>query len=155
MTQDLIARVREEPASQELDRLVARKLGWFRYTRELGCTMKRGGWISPDDFIGTHSDGSPILDSMHGTDIYRDPPLYTKSIDAADSMIKRVMKDHHRWSLSVSYEHGVRDRPFQPDHYCRVQISAPSLEFTGSALGQHVEARARVIAALAALEPQP
>ena len=82
MSADLIARVEAaDEGSRELDCLIAKQVGWFRYTRELGCTIKRGGWIAPEDFRGTDSAGRPILDSLHGTTIHRDPPRFTRSLD--------------------------------------------------------------------------
>lgn len=85
---DLIARIEGEArGSRALDCLIAKQAGWFRYTREKGCTMKHGGWIAPEDFRGTDSQGAPILDGLHGTTIHRDPPSFTRSLDAAVSLV--------------------------------------------------------------------
>jgi hypothetical protein len=61
-------------------------LGWHRIPPRF-TKLKGSGWISPSDWIGENSDGSPILDSLHGSDTYRKPPLWLWSIDAAVSLI--------------------------------------------------------------------
>lgn len=75
-----------------LDGHIAKQFGWHRveprFTRN-----RKGGWIAPQDFIGLSSDGSPILDSLHGTDIHRDPPPLTRSLDAAVALAERVLPD--------------------------------------------------------------
>lgn len=79
---------RAERPSAELDRLIARATGWHRveprFTRN-----KAGGWIAPEDWIGAESDGRPMLDSLHGTTIYREPPRVTGSVDAALALLER------------------------------------------------------------------
>lgn len=69
-------------ADRETDRAVARLIGWHRveprHTRN-----KHGAWIAPEDFNGVYSGGAPILDSLHGTDMHRDVPSFTGSLDAA------------------------------------------------------------------------
>lgn len=71
--------------SRELDRLVARVAGWHRIEPR-HMRNKHGGWIAPQDWIGKHSDGSPMLDSLHGTDIHREVPKFSTSISAARSI---------------------------------------------------------------------
>jgi hypothetical protein len=67
-----------------LSRDVARFCGWFRVAPRF---HKGGGWISPQDFLGADDDGRPGLDSLHGTEIHRDPPHFTASIDAALTLV--------------------------------------------------------------------
>lgn len=71
-----------------LDRLIALACGWQRFTPS---QVRRGtpGWIAPEDYIGRRSDGSPILDSLHGTTINRNPPAFTASLDAITALIER------------------------------------------------------------------
>jgi len=85
---ELIARLeRAQAGSRELDCLIAREAGWHRVEPRFKAAGKHGGWIAPQDFMGTHSSGEPILDSLHGTTIHRDPPAFTTSIDAALSFL--------------------------------------------------------------------
>lgn len=79
-----------EKGSRELDREVARLFGWHR-VEPRHARNKHGGWIAPEDFIGLYSDGSPKLDGLHGTSIYRDPPAFTTSLDAALALAERVL----------------------------------------------------------------
>lgn len=76
--------------SKATDRKIALHFGWHRVEPRHTRT-KHGGWIAPQDWIGTLSDGSPILDSLHGTEIHRDPPVYTASIDAALALMREVL----------------------------------------------------------------
>jgi hypothetical protein len=59
---------------------------------------KGGGWIAPEDFMGVNSDGSPRLDGLHATDIHRDPPRVSKSLDAVLAVAERVLPEHD-WSV--------------------------------------------------------
>ncbi len=88
---DLIARVEAATRpDREADRQLARMIGWHRveprFTRN-----RKGGWIKPEDFICLESDGSPRLDSIHGTDIWPDVPCFTASLDAALGLAERVL----------------------------------------------------------------
>lgn len=83
----LIARLREATgASKEFDRAIAKQYGWHR-VEPRHSRQRSGAWIAPEDFIGVMSDGSPILDSLHGTTMHRDVPDYTASIDAALTLV--------------------------------------------------------------------
>jgi hypothetical protein len=66
---------------------IARALGWHRveprFTRN-----KRGAWIAPGDFLGVYDDGSPRLDSLHGTEMHPAPPLWLWSLDAAMALVR-------------------------------------------------------------------
>lgn len=86
MTPDIITRLEAatEP-TRELSRLVARAVGWHR-VEPRHAKNKYGAWIAPQDFIGVMSDGSPILDGLHGTTLYREPPDFTSSLDATLSL---------------------------------------------------------------------
>jgi len=73
-----------------LNREVALAIGWHRYSpSEIG--KSNPGWIAPEDFIGETigKDGRkrPILDSLHGTSIWREPRDYLGSLDAAITLI--------------------------------------------------------------------
>ena len=76
--------------SKEVDRAVARVVGWFR-VEPRHSRSRYGGWIAPDDFIGAYRDGSPMLDGLHGTTIWRDPPSWTASVDAVIALIEREL----------------------------------------------------------------
>lgn len=91
ISEELITKLEAaEVPSQALDREIARIIGWHRveprHHRSRGGKGK-GGWIAPRDWLGAHSDGSPILDSLHGTTIYPDVPHFTTSIDAAMTLV--------------------------------------------------------------------
>lgn len=114
----LAERCEKEGPSQELDRLIAPMIGWHRvkprYTRG-----RHGAWISPQDFGGTNSDGSPILDSLHGTEMWRDPPRFTSSVDAALTLVpegaginlgKYWISRGEAWS-AIIHTDGVPDDP--------------------------------------------
>lgn len=111
----LIARLEAaKEGGRELDGLVARAFGWHR-VEPRHMRGKAGGWIAPQDFIGLHGDGSPMLDSLHGTDIHRDPPRVTTSIDAALALSERVLPGYlvnlcqslDRWDASLDSEDDV------------------------------------------------
>lgn len=97
--QDLIAAVEgAEAGSRGLDCRVAVAMGWFR-VEPRHTHNRKGGWIAPEDFMGVARDGSPRLDSLHGTTIYRDPPRFTASIDENLATIERDFPGW-RWSLA-------------------------------------------------------
>ncbi len=79
--------------SREADRAIARLLGWHRVEPRF-ARNKHGAWISPEDFIGTYSDGSPKLDSLHGTTMHREVPGFTASLDAAVSIWGTAVPDY-------------------------------------------------------------
>jgi hypothetical protein len=98
---DLIKRLEEaEAGSRELDALLARRFGWHR-VEPRHMRGKGGGWIAPEDFMGVNSDGSPRLDSLRGTDIHRDPPRLSQSIDAALALAERVISQRGPIELSI------------------------------------------------------
>jgi hypothetical protein len=60
--------------SMALSREVARAVGWVNRGNS-----RKGEWFHPSDV----RDGKPVLDSLRGTDVHRDPPHFTGSFDAA------------------------------------------------------------------------
>lgn len=77
--------------SREVDRLIQCSIGgWHRVTPSQ-ARNKHGAFIAPGDWIGRHGDGSPILDSLHGTTMHRDVPAVTASVDAAMSLAARAL----------------------------------------------------------------
>jgi hypothetical protein len=52
--------------------------------------------------MGVDSAGWPVLDSLHGTDIHRDPPRYTTSLDAAVALVDYMLPNY--WWLARSDE---------------------------------------------------
>lgn len=80
-----------EGPNRELDRAIQCGFGgWHRVTPSQ-ARNKHGAFIAPEDWIGVHSDGSPILDSMHGTTMHRDVPPVTGSVDVALAFASRVL----------------------------------------------------------------
>ena len=79
---------------------VALATGWHRVEPRF-TKSKHGAWIKPCDFIGVHSDGSPKLDSLHGTDMYREPTNFLESLDAAMSLVPSG------WSVGIGHLPGV------------------------------------------------
>lgn len=72
--------------------------GWHRVLTPGRTGRKRVGYISPDDWIGAYSDGSPMLDSMNGTTIYNDVPDVTGCVTAAIELVKHVLPGS-RWTI--------------------------------------------------------
>ena len=71
-----------------LNRDIARAIGWgYRPPSEMG--RKNPGWFHPEDC----RHGVPVLDSLHGTDVWREPLDYVGSVDAALTL---VGDDHWR-----------------------------------------------------------
>jgi hypothetical protein len=76
--------------NREIDRAVARYLGWYRITPSEGKytgAAKRGGWIHPDDC----HDRKPFFDGFHGTDVYRDVPDFSTSCDTLKAIRPEVI----------------------------------------------------------------
>ena len=75
----LIKRLEEaREGSMGLSREVARAVGWVNRGNS-----RNGEWFHPDDT----AEGKPVLDSLHGTDVHREPPDFTRSVDAALSLV--------------------------------------------------------------------
>jgi len=90
--QSLLKRVEEADGP---DKALAREIqckigGWHRVTPSQRGG-KHGAYIAPQDWIGRYSNGSPILDSLHGTEMHRDVPDITSSIEAGIALLKYVL----------------------------------------------------------------
>lgn len=97
--------------NKSIDRRLARLAGYHRIEPR-HIRSKHGGWIAPEDWAGTMSDGSPILDGLHGTTIYRDVPAYTARLDAAIDLVESVLPG---WSWRVASCSVSDDAWAQPD----------------------------------------
>lgn len=73
---------RAEGPEKALDREIALAIGWVRLTPS-EARRKNPAWFHPDDC----RDGKPVYDSLHGTDVWRDPLAYTASLDAAMTLL--------------------------------------------------------------------
>ncbi|WP_313008433.1 hypothetical protein [Brevundimonas vesicularis] len=133
--------------SAALDREIARLFGWHR-VEPRHASNKHGGWIAPEDFIGTYSDGSPKLDGLRGTTIHRDPYRFTTSLDAALGLTERVLT-LGAWDVGYYYNSDrphyarlviVRDDEGQPEIYGR--SATPALALCVAVLRAQSEARA-------------
>lgn len=69
-------------ADNVLNRAVARAVGWG-YQTPSKCGRRHPRWFHPDDC----RDGEPVLDSLHGTDVWREPLQYLTSLDAAMTLV--------------------------------------------------------------------
>lgn len=82
---DLIAKLEAATeGSRELDCLVAPFAGWKRVTPSMAkqaqiSHQSHGAWIAPEDL----TRGELVGDSLHGVTLHRDPPRFTRSLDAA------------------------------------------------------------------------
>ena len=124
---ELIARLEAAKSGRkELDGIYATAVGWFR-VQPRHTANRKGGWISPEDFMGADSDGRPRLDSLHGTSIYRDPPSFTTSLSAISNHIERYARDGG-WAVGKRPS-GVGwarvFRPSGPENYA--EASSPAL----------------------------
>ena len=68
--------------SKALDRKIALAVGWVRLSPS-EARRKHPTWFHPDDC----RDGRVVMDSLHGTDVWRDPIAYTASVDAALTLL--------------------------------------------------------------------
>lgn len=108
----LAERVEREPASMALSREVAKIAGWHRVEpRHMHRANRHGAWISPTEWGGRDSQGKPVLDSLHGTEMHREPPDFVRSMDAAKSLIP------------PGYSYEVRKSGF--DHFARATVWNP------------------------------
>lgn len=89
-------RVRNPPAYDRRgqDKSLSRDMqvtfgGWNRFTPSQ-VRRRHAAFIAPEDYIGRMSDGSPILDSLHGTTIHSEPPDVTIDLDATLAMVERA-----------------------------------------------------------------
>jgi hypothetical protein len=68
--------------SKALDRKIALAVGWVRQS-PTEARRKHPAWFHPDDC----RNGRVVMDSLHGTDVWRDPLAYTTSVDAALTLL--------------------------------------------------------------------
>lgn len=88
----LLERVKKATGpDRQIDRAIMRTIGGWHRVEPRFTHGKHGGWIAPADFIGTLSDGSPILDSLHGTSIHREVPEVSASLDAALALVEEKL----------------------------------------------------------------
>jgi hypothetical protein len=92
------------------------------------------------DFCMPH--GSELRDAS------RQAPRYTADIDAAFGFQRWVMTQ----AGQPLFEFHIRLIPHAPTFFCVAEITVPSREFQGRAAGEGAEARARMIAAIRALD---
>lgn len=91
---DLIERLEKATdGSMDLSRQVARARGWINVGNS-----KKGEWYRPEDT----RDGKPVLDGLHGTDFFREPPDFTTSLDAALTLVPEgyAIEDMMIWPAS-------------------------------------------------------
>lgn len=140
---------REQPGKALAREIQCRWGGWHRVTPGQGGG-KHGRYIAPEDWNGRDSGGRPVLDSLHGTDMVRDVPDLTASLDAAVAFVRRVCPgwtiasisegDDKRWFAELREGHLTS--------YRRVAISGPGYKGAINA----TPAMALVAAALRALQ---
>ena len=120
---------------------VALATGWHRVEPRF-TKSKHGAWIKPCDFIGVHSDGSPKLDSLHGTDMHREPPNFLESLDAAMSLVPSGCSEWNveSWSAPCAIQPAHVRATAWVSGAARVYAATPALALTAACL------RARAIA---------
>lgn len=92
---ELMTLLKRVDEAEGTDRCLARAIqctigGWHR-VEPRHTKSKHGAYIAPCDWLGAGSDGCPILDGLHGTDMHRDVPDCTTSLDAAVSLVEEVL----------------------------------------------------------------
>lgn len=113
---NLLERVEKaEGADKALSREIQCRVGgWYRRTPSEGRT-RHPTFIHPDDC----RDGKPVYDSLHGTDIWREPPDVTASLDAALALAERKLPGrasellYEAWS-AVGRKHALHMRLWKP-----------------------------------------
>ena len=79
---DWVETLAADDPTRVLNREVALAIGWYRRTPSKGRS-KYPTWVHPDDC----RDGKPIYDSLHGTNIWREPLNYLTSLEAAMMLV--------------------------------------------------------------------
>jgi len=111
---ELAARVEAAPVNRKdrtLNREVALAVGWARLTPS-ESRKSYPTWYHPSDV----RDGRPVFDSLHGTEVWREPSNYLGSLDDAMSLVPKgcgfnldrywinnVRNDGLRWSCHLSF----------------------------------------------------
>jgi len=78
--------------NKALNREVARAVGWG-YQTPSEARRSNPAWFHPSDC----RDGKPVIDSLHGTDVWREPLDYLGSLDAAMTLVPEDSRND--WSL--------------------------------------------------------
>lgn len=131
---------RAKGADKALNREIALAAGWHRYTPS-ELSRSNPGWIAPEDFAGetVGKDGRkrPILDSLHGTDIWREPRDFTGSLDAAMTLVPGGLHpgvSQNIWHLHWHAWMGRQGRDGSPDDVANANAATPALAICAAAL---------------------
>jgi len=79
--------------NKALNREVARAVGWG-YQTPSEARRSNPAWFHPSDC----RDGKPVIDSLHGTDVWREPLDYLGSLDAAMTLVPTT-EDGWGWAI--------------------------------------------------------
>jgi hypothetical protein len=99
--------------SKALNREIALAVGWVRQTPS-EARRSNPAWFHPDDC----RDGHVLMDSLHGTTMWREPLDYTASLDAAMTLVP------DGWHFSLHANGGDLSRAAvygfapKPDDWC-------------------------------------
>lgn len=128
--------------TRELNREVALAVGWFRRTpSESG--KKYPTWIHPDDC----RNGQPVFDSLHGTEIWREPSNYLGSLDAALTLVPEGhvwlvanvgLNDEGKGPLSGKCS-AISAPPADTEHIEPCEAATPALALCAAALRARAE----------------
>jgi hypothetical protein len=78
-----------------LNRAIARAVGWG-YQSPSEARRANPAWFHPEDC----RNGKPVFDSLHGTDVWREPLNYVGSLDAAMTLVPSPGK----WSVTAGHK---------------------------------------------------
>lgn len=116
-------------ADNVLNRAIARAVGWG-YQTPSEARRKNPAWFHPDDC----RNGQPVLDSLHGTDVWREPLQYLTSLDAALSLIPEteysltnlygVARAHVEMGNEYGGHHGSNECNSMPLAVCAAMLRA-------------------------------
>jgi hypothetical protein len=110
-----------------LNRAIARAVGWgYQTPSEAG--RKNPAWFHPNDC----RDGKPVLDSLHGTDVWREPLDYVASLDAAVALVPEGCT----WELSTDFSppHAGIYIDLGDEPQCQADAATPALALTAASL---------------------
>lgn len=83
---------------RSIGRDIALAVGWQRFTPSQ-VRRKHPAWITPGDYLGRNSDGSPVIEQMHGTDLHRDAPPFESCLTAIKALIELELPG---WAWTVN-----------------------------------------------------